>query len=193
MDWTVEYIVSQVMVFFALICMCASYLVKSKKIILILGFAISVFYMTGYILLGAWTGAIVNAISIFRAVWFFVNNKKGKTKDYLSLIFFEIVYITSGIITFANWFDIFSVFAALIYTYSIWQQSITFFRWSALVVSACWVVYNLCCGSIMGLIVELILVVFEIIGIIKLYIKFKKTRSAENNEHEIIKQTQQNQ
>ena len=58
-----------------------------------------------------------------------------------------------------------------LYTISIWQKNIKFYRFAALLGSILFIVYNFILGSIMGVLSEAILVVIEIVGIKKLYKK----------------------
>ena len=66
-----------------------------------------------------------------------------------------------------------SVFGTMLYTYSIWQDDVKTYRWLALPNSVLWITYNIYAKSLFGVIAELILLIIEIIGIIKIQ-KIKK-------------------
>ena len=112
---------------------------------------------------------IVNIIGILRGIWFFINNEKNKKKEYISLITCSLIYLISSILTYQNIFDLIPLFSVLIYTYSVWQSSISFYRWSAIITSIGWIIHNIAYKSLFGTIGEVILLVIEVIGIVKLY------------------------
>lgn len=163
-----NYIVSQIFVIFAVLSFGFSYLTNDKKKIMILVTMTSLFYGGEYLLLGAFSGVVVNIISIIRNIWFYVNAKNNKKNNIWVLVILSLALVILGIITYENIFSIIPIVATVLFTYSVWQDNNKVYRYLSVPMSIMWIVYNIVCGSILGLIAESVMLVFEIIGIIKL-------------------------
>ena len=166
-----EFIFSQVCVILAMLFLALTYISKDKNRILVFCVISSIMYATQYLLLDAYTGMIVNMISVVRAIWFFINNKVKKENSLYSLILLEMLFLASSIITWNGFISIFPLIACLLFTYSIWQKNIKLYKWIALPVSFLWIIYNVLVGSVFGYISEGILLLVEIIGVITYYNK----------------------
>ena len=176
--WTLEYVLSQVCVVIAMVCLAISYLIKNKKLILVLTCLNAIFFALNYVFLGAYTGTIINLIALIRGVWFFINEKHGKKGDYLSLCVCTFVLIICSIFTYSQWVDILAVFASILFGYGVWQNRLKVYRWIAVINSTCFIVFNVFQQSIFGVTCEVILLICEIVGIIKLYTAKKLTTDA---------------
>lgn len=170
-----SYIVSQVFVLFAIMSMGFSYLTKDKKKIMILVTFTSIFYGCEYLLLGAFTGVAVNIISIIRNIWFYINAKNGKKNSVWVLVILSLALVILGVFTYENIFSVIPTIATIMFTYSVWQNNNKIYRYMAVPMSIMWIVYNIICNSILGVIAESIMIIFEIIGIINIP---KVTKSA---------------
>lgn len=70
------------------------------------------------------------------------------------------------------------------FTFPIWQDNTKIYRFIALPVSGLWIAYNIHYNSAFGLIAEIILLFFEVIGIVRNDI-IKKSKK-EGDEYESI-------
>lgn len=163
-----SYIASQICVIFAVLTLGFSYLTKDKTKIMIFVTMTSVFYGVEYLFLGAFAGVAVNAISIIRNIWFYINAKKNNKNSVWVLITLSILLVVCGMITYVNVFSIIPIVATIMFTYSVWQNNYRIYRYMAVPMSIMWIIYNLICGSILGTIAETVMLVFEIIGIISM-------------------------
>ena len=163
-----NYVLSQVFVILAVVCLGTTYLLKDKRIILLLSILVAIFYGLEYLFLGALTGLLMNIVSVIRNIWFYINAKKKKKNSIIVLIVLFIIAIGLGLMSFKNIFSIFPIISTLLYTYSIWQDDVKKYRWIAIPMSLSWITYNISVSSIFGVITEIILLIFEIIGIVKL-------------------------
>jgi hypothetical protein len=66
-----------------------------------------------------------------------------------------------------------SVFATMLYTYSVWQKKISIYKILGIPVGIIWIIYNIYIVSIFGIILEVVLLISAIIGIVREY-KMKK-------------------
>lgn len=165
-----QYIIAQILAVVGSAFLAITFFNKSKKLILIFGCLCTVVYALVYFLLGAYTGMILNIVAIFRIVWFYINDKFGKKREYVSLIVCCLIVIVCGVATYTSWVDIIVILAIILYTYSIWQDNIAFYRWAGVVSSCGWITYNFACGAIFANITEIILMIIKIVGVAKLYI-----------------------
>ena len=165
---SVNYIISQVFVVLAMLSLGISYLCKDKKKIMVLCILYSIFYGGQYLLLGAITGFAMNIVSIIRNIWFYINAKKEQKNNIIVFIILCLIAIVSGIISYDNLFSLIPIAATILFTYSVWQDNTKIYRWLSLPISALWITYNICFKSVFGIIAELVLLMFEIVGIIKI-------------------------
>lgn len=163
-----SFIISQVFVILAMLSLGISYLQKDKKIIMILCILYSLFYGGQYLLLGAITGFAMNIVSIIRNIWFYINAKSKKKNNIIVLIMLSTLAIIFGMISYKDLFSLIPIVATILFTYSVWQDNTKIYKYLALPISALWISYNICFKSMFGIIAEFVLLLFEIIGIIKM-------------------------
>lgn len=167
--WTTEFILSQVCVLIGMIMIAISYFIKNKKWILLLNCMASAVYCVEYLLLGAYTGAILNVIGIARCIWYYIDELNDKKQNIVSIIVVAVVSLIAGIWTARLWVDAVAILSVLLLIYALWQPNIKFYRYSSVICSICWLVYNVCIGSILAIFTESIMLVFGVVGIVNLY------------------------
>ena len=167
--WTTNYIISQACILFAMGLFCISLFTKNKKTIIILSSINASLYALHYLLLGKPVVVLLNIISIARGIFFYFDDKDEIKHNLVSLVFIILSLILVSYNTFVTWIDMLPLIAVLLYTFSLWWKNIKFYRYASLVGSICWIIFNIVLGSILGVVSECVLVVFEILGIIHLY------------------------
>ncbi|MBQ7140331.1 MAG: YgjV family protein [Bacilli bacterium] len=172
-----SYLLSQLFVITATILLGITYFAKKKKNILILCVLYCIFYGLHYLLLNAITGALMTLISLIRNYWFYINSKKNRENSKLILITLILIAIISGVMGYQDIFSIVSIFASITSTYSIWQDNIKIYRFLAVPVSLCFLIYAIHINSVIAIFTEIILLIMEIIGIISLYLNNKNIYS----------------
>ena len=187
--WTPKYISSQVCAIVAAIFVATSFFAKNKKLVLLSVIFGSFFYAAHYLLLGAYTGAIIDALSALRGIWFYFNTKAGKKFDYISLSVCSIAFIAGGILTYKSWPDIFTILAAINTTIATWQPSICFYRWACIVGSFFWIAYSHLCHSMFGFVEEVLLLILEIVSVIVYYVDKHKQSKQSFQQNSLINQT----
>lgn len=193
--WTVNYILSQVAVAIAVIFMAVSYQAKDKKWVLIFCLLSCVFYMMEYLLIGAYGGLVANMVGFIRTIWLYFDEQYNLKDRFVILITISLCLVVCTLVTYTGWWDISICASALLFNFSVWQKDIKIYRWLAVVVSVLYIIYNVAVHTIMGTVFEVVLMAFEIIGIVRLYVKPKqkvpamqdvaseqKTDMAQNNE-----------
>ena len=119
-----------------------------------------------YAFLGAWAGMANKIIAVIRnALAAYMASKKRKAPKSLPLIF-VIAYIIFGIFTFNSAYSLLPTIASSIYSIVIYTTSdANKIRYTIIITSTIWLVYNICVFSIVGIITQVILLVNDLIAI----------------------------
>lgn len=172
MDLSLTYIASQIFVVLSYIFLMLTYFVKSRKTLLVISFASLIAVGISFFLLSAYTGLAMVFVAIIRNLIFLRNDKKAKTnkitkKDILILIVLSAVSIIFAKFTYTGFLSLLSVFATMLYTYSVWQKNTIVYKILGIPISLIWIAYNIYIFSIFGIICESSILISAIIGFIK--------------------------
>lgn len=170
MNWSVTYIVSQLFTIIMYALLALTYYAKDRRKVLILSFLSLVANGIAYIFLSAWTGFAMCVVALIRNIIFLLDEKKnGKREkinkmDIIVLIILYIISIISAIFTYEGFFSLLSVFATMLYTFSVWQKKTNIYKLLGIPIGILWVLYNIYIFSIFGIVLESILLICSIIG-----------------------------
>lgn len=170
MNPTLLYILSQIFIILNYVFLVITYQLKNKEKILLFSIAAQSASGLSYICLGAYTGLAMAIISIFRNIIFIINEKKNgvtektTTNEILMLLVIYALTIILSVITFNGFLSLLSVFATMLYTFSVWQKSTRTYKILGIPVSLLWLSYNIYIHSIFGIILECVLMISAIIG-----------------------------
>lgn len=176
MELSLEYILSQVFIIISYLFLVLSYQAKSRKTILTYSFVSLIANGMSYVFLQAYTGLAMCFVALFRNIIFMVDEKKnGKSeeiskKDIVILAVLYLISVGSTVFTYDGFLSLLSVFATMLYTYSVWQKKTTIYKILGLPIGILWIAYNIYIMSIFGIILETILTISAIYG----YYKEKK-------------------
>ena len=147
---------------------------KSGKKLVFWKLISDVLWALQYIMLGAYSGAAVAVIGIFREIVFYNNDKKW-ARSRLWLLFFICVSVLSGILTFKSVFSLLPMVASVLSILGFWRKSPSLSRVLAFPISASMLTYDIYAVSYMGIVNEVLTIISAIIGI-KRYLKTKETK-----------------
>ncbi len=170
MNWGIEYILSQVFTIIMYVLMAITYYMKNRKAILMVSFASLIANVIAYILLNAWSGLAMCIVAMLRNIIFLVDEKRNGKRNEISkkdIVILVVLYVISGIsaiFTYEGFFSLLSVFATMLYTYSVWQKKTEVYKFCGIPVGILWILYNCYVKSIFGVILEMVLLVNSIIG-----------------------------
>lgn len=174
MEITLIYIISQVVTIIYYGILSLSYLLKDRTKILTANFVAHIGQTTAMAMLNGYTGAAMSVIMLFRDVTLLIQEtRKSKGKeinkkvDLMILIITFILIVTLTIFTYNGPLSLLSVIATLITTFSLWQKDVKMYKILGLIAGILWLAYNIFIMSIMGIILELILVICSLVGYIK--------------------------
>lgn len=168
----INYILSQVFVIVGIALYAITFLLKTKKSVLIVGLMGVMLNTISFVLLGAYTGALVNVVAMVRSIWFFYEEKKGK-RTWVSLITVMVLIVMATIFTYGNMIDLLPLVAGLAYAFACWQKNIKLYRWLGILVSVIYILYDIFFNSIFGVVSELIAIICAVIGLVLGRIKKK--------------------
>ena len=172
MELTITYILSQAFAIASYGMLGLTYYAKDRKKVLVLNFLALIASGVAYVFLKAWTGLAMTAVALIRNIIFLLDEKKnGKREtnnktDIIILVILYIVSIVSAIFTYDGFFSLFSVFATMLYTYSVWQKKTNIYKLLGIPVETLWILYNIYIMSVFGIILETILLICSITGYI---------------------------
>ncbi len=179
MELTPTYITSQAFAVIMYILLAFTYYLKDRKKILVFNFLSILANSVEFILLGAYSGLAMNGVAILRDIIFIAdkNNDKTTVKDIGILLLLVAISILLSIITFDGIFSLFAMGATMIFTYSVWQKNTKVYKLLGPFVSLCWIVYKIHIKSLIGIILESVLLICTIIGY---RLEVKKERNKNN-------------
>jgi hypothetical protein len=174
-------IIAEVIGTIALIISVIVYQKNDRKSMLYLqGIACGVFFFQ-YFLLGAWTGAIMNLLNVFRNYVFASKGSKSWANSKLWLYIFIFLYIISTILTWQGWISLMPLFGMLTNTIAFWLRNTTHIRVISLTSPPFWFTYNFISKAYPAMICDIMAFVSIIVGIVRFDIKNNKVLVNEDN------------
>ena len=180
MEITTSYIISQAFVILTYLFLALSYYAKDRKIVLYLSFLSLVANALTYVLLNAYSGFAMCIFAFVRNIMFMIDEKKNEKSEKITkrdIVILIVLYSIIGILaamTFEGFLSLLSVFATMLYTYSVWQKKTIIYKLLGTPIGILWIFYNLYVKSIFGVILETILLVCSLIGFV---LEFKKNKT----------------
>ena len=174
MEITVIYIISQIITVAYFGVLTLSYLLQNRLKILVTNFIAHVGQTISMAMLNGYTGAAMSLImTIMDLVLLVQENRKIKGRkvsekfDLIVLVVTVIVVIFLTVFTYNGFLSLMSVIATLITTVSLWQKNVKTYKILGIIANILWLIYNTFIMSIMGVVLESILLIASIIGYIK--------------------------
>ena len=128
----------------AAVIFVASYQLKSRKWILFFGALARALFILQYVLLGAFSGAVLDLIAILAALLAGRKNHPLIKKLLLPIIVvIHSAILVASILLYQHWYDIFVLLAATFCVAALWFSRERLIRAVSLCGSPCWLVYNI--------------------------------------------------
>ena len=128
-----------------------------------------------YALLGAWSGAVLELISVIRDMIFRWQVKKN-VSTLPTIIGFGIFVLATGVFTYDGWLSILPVTCKLLTTVSYGMKNEKWLRRITMPSSFLWIAYNSTIGSISGVVTDCLNLVSILIAMYKF--DFKKDQQS---------------
>lgn len=172
MELSTTYILSQVFIVISYVFLISTYQFKNRKTILLFGFLSLIMTGASHFCLSAFSGLAMTCVALTRNLIFLVQEKHGKSDkitkvDIAILAVLYTISIVSAVFTYQGFLSLMSVFATLIYTYSVWQKNTKVYKYLGPPTSICWIIYDIYIMSWFGMLLESALMISAIIGIVR--------------------------
>lgn len=161
---------AQIIGFVAVGVFLLSFQPKQRKYMILLNVTSRVLYILQYLLLGAFSGAVLDVLGSVSSV---VAGKKDtpfvKKHETLLLVTVNALMVAAGVaIAIANkrWFDVFSIVGVVLHTSAFWLTDERKIRWLSLAGSPFWFTYNLLSrayGSSVGDVLSMVSIVIAMV------------------------------
>lgn len=169
-------IFAQIIGIVAMVITCLSFQCKEKKNVLLFQLTGSAFFTINFFLLDAFSGALLNAIGIFRAI-VFINEKTFHPKHPAWLVAFCFIFLLSYVSVFTLFdkqFTIKNMISELLPVIAMIASTISFrysdaktVRQYGLISSPLWLIYNIISFSVGAIICEILNLFSIVIGIFR--------------------------
>lgn len=173
-------IIAQGLGILAMICNIYSFQRKTSNGVILCQMFGGLLFSVSFFMLGATVGGILNAIAAFRAI-IYINEKKLHATHLAWLIFFELTFIASYILTFTVFGKPFTLANALLEllpvigmtasTISFRLQSAKAIRGFGLISSPSWLIYNIVNIAVGAIVCEVLSIGSIFIGMLRYDIK----------------------
>jgi len=153
-------VLATVLGFLAVALFVLSYQMKTRRYIIALGAASRVLYVTQYILLGAFEGALLDIVGfLISLVCSQTERKFVKRFFWPILILSNLTIVVVGIFTYKNIFSLLAIFGVFLETLALWLKREKHIRFVSIFAAPCWLLYNFkskAYGSVVGNVITLV-------------------------------------
>jgi len=154
MEFLTQEVIGQAVGLLGTATMCLSYQCKQSKRVFFVQLLACFMFCAHFLLLGAYTGLILNGLEIIRAYLLYREDKKW-TNHWAVILGVTIIMTAGGVFTWEGWYSLFPILAAAVSTPILWTRDAKKLRYAGLfLVSPCWLVYNCVVFSIAGILTE---------------------------------------
>lgn len=164
-------LIAQAIGFIALALLVIVFQKNNRKSMLKLMMSAALLYSLHFLVLGAFTGAALNFLNVFRSFVFASREDKSWAKHDYWLYVFLVAIAILGAITWQGAYSILALIAVAVQTMAFWATNTRKIRYISLIVPPCWFAYNLIVGSIPGMITEILILGSLLVGIYRFDIK----------------------
>ncbi len=173
-------VVAQVLSVIGMAFNIVSFQQKSQKGVIICQFFGSILFSLSYFFLGAFIGALLNAIVLVRTIVFYLKDKTHATSP-VWFVLFILSYCVCYLLVFTVFakpvtpqnliIEVLPVVGLVAHSYAYMKDTSAMYRKMSFICSPCWLVYNIVNFSIGGIICEIISIASIIVGLFRHDIK----------------------
>lgn len=163
--------------FLGIACSVLAFQYKGYRPLVALRAATELFFGIQYILLGAYSGAAMDFLGVFRNGVFLDCDKKGKSLRPWRLLF-SVIFVLATLLTWAGPKSILSAVAKVASTIGYGSSNPRLIRLIVLCSSSCWLIYNSLVFSLAGVLGEIVTLASVLIGILRFDILGKEDTKA---------------
>ncbi len=162
-----EQLAGQILSVIGMILTVLSFQLKSKKQILMMQSAGSIFFLSSFILLESLSAVYLNVIFLIRNIIFYFRADQKWARHQIWLYVLLIAVTVAGLLGYKTLWDILPIIGSIFGTVAAYMDNENMFRILKLGDSPCWLIYNASVPSVGGLVCEAINIVSIILGLIR--------------------------
>jgi len=162
-----ENLTAQLIGMLALIIIVISYQFDDRKKLVFLQFFSGIFFSVHFLMLGAYTGGIINIVGVIRAAIYFYKGKYPWSSSVTWPIAFSAVSVIIGVVTWQNMLSLLPALAFICTSIALWTQNTKLTRIFCLSSSVLFIFYNFASASYSGVITEAIAICSLLIAFIR--------------------------
>ena len=157
----------QILSVIGMVLTIVSFQMKTRKQIILMQTAGSVFFLLSYLLLESWSAVYLNVVFLIRNIVFYFgkDNKWAEHKVWLVVLLCAVV--AAGSIGFHAWLDILPIVGSIFGTIAMYMKNENMLRLLKLGDSPCWLIYNCTVPSTGGIICEVLNIISIIVGLVR--------------------------
>ena len=175
-SYMIQFILAQVFGAVALVIICIGYFVKTKPIFLLTQVAGNFFYALAFFVVGAYVGAALVMISLFRCIYIYISEKYSFRYLIHFLSIFIVAYIVTTILFWDTVFDLMPLSSSILFTIGYTISNLQTMRYILIVPNSILIVYNILTTTYTSALLDFIEVVVIVIAIVKHYQDNKPTK-----------------
>ena len=160
----------QVLSVIGMVLTIVSFQMRTRKQIILMQTAGSVFFLTSYLLLESWAAVYLNIVFLIRNIVCYFSKDKKWAQHKLWLAVLLCLVVAAGSVGFRSWIDILPIIGSVFGTVAMYMKNENMLRLLKLGDSPCWLIYNCTVPSTGGIICE----VFNMLSIVVGLIRYKK-------------------
>ena len=172
-----EFILAQILGGIALILVCIGYFLKTKSAFMIIQTIANFFYASAFFVVGAYVGAGLVMISLFRCIYLYVAEKKSFKYTLHFLPIFIALYIVTTIIFWNNPFDFMPLITSTLFTIGFTIKNLQTMRYVLIIPNALLVIYNILTTTYTSALLDFIEIIVIIVAIVKFYRDNKRIKN----------------
>lgn len=161
-------IITQIIGFIAFLLAVLTFQSNKHKSITLIKCASDALFVVQFIMLGAYTGAMMNGVGVVRNI-IYARLVEKKKDVKIAVIIFSIIVIVCGIATWNGPISLLAIFGKLLSTLSYAFKNPKNVRRMTIPVCLVWGIYDLICGSWAGVLTE----IFTLTSIAIAYFRFE--------------------
>ncbi len=151
----------------AMACLFLVYQQKKRENLLLCKLLADVCWVTHYLCIGAFGGAIPNFVGVFRELVFVHRENKPWANSKIWPVMFITINISLGFITLNSLINLMPIFASIFVTISLWLKNPSLIKLISVPVSLSFLIYDVIVGSYIGIINESLAILSIVISFIK--------------------------
>ena len=158
------------------------FLSNKRERILIFKLISDALWVVNLILVGGYTGALLNVIGVGRGIVFYYRDKKKWASTLLWPILFIVVTAISPIATLISgregWYAILPAIGSIVAVISFYSRRPNFTRYTSFLANGLWLVYNILISNYSGIVAGVILLLSAAVGTVMMLVQQHQLKKA---------------